>query len=81
MNLFPLDITPAHLTGLWRSGDHSCGERNYLVLLSAERQLTLFCVDESCAVEIACDHQIAAKTGTTDGYKDNWTIGYTKRRD
>ncbi len=46
MRLFPLDIAPAYLTGLWRDGDHCCEERSYLVLLSTLRQLTLVCVDE-----------------------------------
>jgi membrane peptidoglycan carboxypeptidase len=30
-----------------------------------------------CATVRACSHQVAAKTGTTDNFKDNWTIGYT----
>ncbi|HZR40104.1 MAG TPA: penicillin-binding transpeptidase domain-containing protein, partial [Ktedonobacteraceae bacterium] len=31
----------------------------------------------SCAYQIACPNQVAAKTGTTDSFRDNWTIGYT----
>ncbi|GCE25723.1 hypothetical protein KDA_12070 [Dictyobacter alpinus] len=34
-------------------------------------------IDPACATSRACEHQVAAKTGTTDGFKDNWTIGYT----
>ena len=33
--------------------------------------------DPSCAYNSACTHQVAAKTGTTDRYVDNLTIGYT----
>jgi membrane peptidoglycan carboxypeptidase len=33
--------------------------------------------DPSCAYNSACTHQVAAKTGTTDHYVDNLTIGYT----
>lgn len=33
--------------------------------------------DSSCAYSSACTHQVAAKTGTTDRYVDNLTIGYT----
>ena len=24
------------------------------------------------------DRRVAAKTGTTNGFKDNWTMGYTR---
>ncbi len=33
--------------------------------------------DYTCAVTPDCQHQVAAKTGTTDNFKDNSTIGYT----
>ncbi len=33
--------------------------------------------DYTCSYMIACGHQVAAKTGTTDQYRDNLTIGYT----
>ncbi len=33
--------------------------------------------DPSCAYNPACPYQVAAKTGTTDSYVDNLTIGYT----
>jgi membrane peptidoglycan carboxypeptidase len=33
--------------------------------------------DPTCATQRVCTLQVAAKTGTTDGFKDNWTIGYT----
>ncbi len=34
-------------------------------------------VDQTCIYQSECAHQVAAKTGTTDNYKDNWTMGYT----
>jgi membrane peptidoglycan carboxypeptidase len=33
--------------------------------------------DPTCATQRICNLQVAAKTGTTDSFKDNWTIGYT----
>ncbi len=33
--------------------------------------------DPSCSVVRECSSQVAAKTGTTDNFVDNWTIGYT----
>ena len=33
--------------------------------------------DPTCAYERVCAHPVAAKTGTTDDFKDNLTIGYT----
>ncbi len=33
--------------------------------------------DRSCIANPLCEHQVAAKTGTTDQYTDNLTIGYT----
>ncbi|BCL82893.1 penicillin-binding protein [Ktedonobacteria bacterium brp13] len=34
-------------------------------------------IDPTCATNPVCGHQVAAKTGTTDNFADNWTIGYT----
>jgi membrane peptidoglycan carboxypeptidase len=34
-------------------------------------------VDESCTYQRACQHPVAAKTGTTDQLRDTWTVGYT----
>ncbi len=36
-------------------------------------------LDPNCAIAMRgeCSLQVAAKTGTTDSFKDNWTIGYT----
>ena len=31
----------------------------------------------TCATSPVCNVQLAAKTGTTDNFTDNWTIGYT----
>lgn len=33
--------------------------------------------DPTCATQRVCTLQVAAKTGTTDNFKDNWTVGYT----
>ncbi|GAC1497300.1 MAG: hypothetical protein NVS2B12_01640 [Ktedonobacteraceae bacterium] len=33
--------------------------------------------DPACAYAAVCQHQVAAKTGTTDQFVDNLTIGYT----
>jgi Membrane carboxypeptidase (penicillin-binding protein) len=34
-------------------------------------------MDYSCTYNVHCSRQVAAKTGTTDNFADNWTIGYT----
>ena len=34
-------------------------------------------VDPTCEKVAVCNYQVAAKTGTTDDFKDNWTLGYT----
>ncbi|MBO0792530.1 MAG: glycosyl transferase family 51, partial [Ktedonobacteraceae bacterium] len=34
-------------------------------------------IDSTCITVRECNHQVAAKTGTTDGFKDNLAIGYT----
>ncbi|GER87098.1 hypothetical protein KDW_12600 [Dictyobacter vulcani] len=42
-----------------------------------DHDLSFADIDSNCAVNPACEHQVATKTGTTDGFIDNWTIGYT----
>jgi membrane peptidoglycan carboxypeptidase len=47
-----------------------------------DHDLSFWDWDPTCQVARApypdcLNHQVAAKTGTTDGFKDNWTIGYT----
>jgi len=45
---------------------------------SGDHDLSFGDIDPTCNVDYnACQHQVAAKTGTTDGPKDNWTMGYT----
>ncbi|BCL82890.1 transglycosylase domain-containing protein [Ktedonobacteria bacterium brp13] len=44
---------------------------------SGDHDLSFTDIDPSCAYNAACGHQVAAKTGTTDSYADNWTVGYT----
>ncbi|GCF08906.1 hypothetical protein KDI_24700 [Dictyobacter arantiisoli] len=44
---------------------------------TGDHDLSFADVDRNCAVSAVCDHQVAAKTGTTDSFRDNWTIGYT----
>jgi membrane peptidoglycan carboxypeptidase len=34
-------------------------------------------IDPTCATVQECNYQVAAKTGTTDNFKDTWTMGYT----
>jgi membrane peptidoglycan carboxypeptidase len=44
-----------------------------------DHDLSFWDIDSACAYESFndCQHPVAAKTGTTDGPKDNWTMGYT----
>jgi membrane peptidoglycan carboxypeptidase len=47
-----------------------------------DHDLSFWDWDPTCQIARApypdcLNHQVAAKTGTTDGFKDNWTIGYT----
>ncbi|WP_201392824.1 transglycosylase domain-containing protein [Ktedonobacter sp. SOSP1-85] len=49
-----------------------------------DHDLSFYDWDPSCQASlktyISCDtYQVGAKTGTTDSFKDNWTIGYTPR--
>jgi membrane peptidoglycan carboxypeptidase len=44
---------------------------------SGDHDLSFSDIDETCMTEAQCGHQLAAKTGTTDSFADNWTIGYT----
>jgi membrane peptidoglycan carboxypeptidase len=39
--------------------------------------LSFYDLDYSCAVNRECSMPVAAKTGTTDGFHDTWTMGYT----
>lgn len=34
-------------------------------------------IDSRCISQSVCSLQVAAKTGTSDDFKDNWTMGYT----
>ncbi len=44
-----------------------------------DHDLSLWDIDPACQYESydQCPHQVATKTGTTDGPKDTWTLGYT----
>jgi membrane peptidoglycan carboxypeptidase len=43
-----------------------------------DHDLSFWDWDPTCSYAQQCQqHQVAAKTGTTDNFKDNWTIGYT----
>ncbi|GCE17884.1 transglycosylase domain-containing protein [Dictyobacter kobayashii] len=52
-------------------------EPDRLVEFSGDHDLSFTDIDPNCAVNFYCAHQVAAKTGTTDLFRDNWTIGYT----
>ncbi|GCF06583.1 transglycosylase domain-containing protein [Dictyobacter arantiisoli] len=43
----------------------------------SDHDLSFYDRDQNCAYVAACSLQVAAKTGTTDSFKDNLTIGYT----
>lgn len=44
-----------------------------------DHDLSFWDIDPACQYENydACQHPVATKTGTTDGPKDTWTVGYT----
>ena len=44
-----------------------------------DHDLSFWDIDSACQYESydACQHPVATKTGTTDGPKDTWTVGYT----
>ncbi len=42
-----------------------------------DHDLSFADIDANCAYVASCQHQVATKTGTTDDFRDNWTIGYT----
>jgi membrane peptidoglycan carboxypeptidase len=46
---------------------------------SGDHDLSFWDIDPACQSESynECQHPVAAKTGTTDGPKDTWTMGYT----
>ena len=44
---------------------------------AGDHDLSFSDIDVTCDTNPQCGHQLAAKTGTTDSFADNWTIGYT----
>ena len=44
---------------------------------NGDHDLSFADIDSTCATSPVCNVQLAAKTGTTDNFTDNWTIGYT----
>ena len=54
-------------------------EKSRYAEFGIDHDLSFWDIDPTCAYESFndCQHPVAAKTGTTDGPKDNWTMGYT----
>ncbi|BCL82891.1 transglycosylase domain-containing protein [Ktedonobacteria bacterium brp13] len=44
---------------------------------TGDHDLSFTDIDPTCGYNPVCGHQVAAKTGTTDSFADNWTVGYT----
>ena len=44
---------------------------------AGDHDLSFADVDQNCAYSVTCTYEVAAKTGTTDNFNDNWTMGYT----
>jgi membrane peptidoglycan carboxypeptidase len=44
---------------------------------SGDPDLSFADVDPACEVTLLCKYEVAAKTGTTDNFSDNWTMGYS----
>jgi membrane peptidoglycan carboxypeptidase len=44
---------------------------------SGDEDLSFADIDSNCQIYDQCSAEVAAKTGTTDNFTDNWTIGYT----
>jgi membrane carboxypeptidase/penicillin-binding protein PbpC len=46
---------------------------------TGDHDLSFWDIDPACQSESynECQHPVATKTGTTDGPKDTWTVGYT----
>jgi membrane peptidoglycan carboxypeptidase len=42
-----------------------------------DEDLSFADIDQNCQTSPTCSVELAAKTGTTDNFTDNWTIGYT----
>jgi membrane peptidoglycan carboxypeptidase len=42
-----------------------------------DEDLSFADIDQNCQSSPLCSAEVAAKTGTTDNFTDNWTIGYT----
>jgi len=54
-------------------------EKDRYAEFSGDHDLSLWDIDPACQYESynECQHPVATKTGTTDGPKDTWTVGYT----
>ena len=54
-------------------------EQDRYAEFSGDHDLSFWDIDPACQSESynECQHPVATKTGTTDGPKDTWTVGYT----